>query len=146
MIRTNNMWWIRLAKRITKIRPDFIVSFYRLTFLWGLFISIPYFHAFSTNPAFSFMAKYASEQIWGGIMMAIALYLHSAYKSKRTVSIRNGLFLTFCLWTLITTMLLVASRSTGSVVTYPLITYNILREFLIYSQRVGEEKYENVAT
>lgn len=135
-----NKFFIRYSTRLVNTRPSPSRYYYRLTCLWGLFLLLP----FSTfdNPAFVIMREYAPKWFWGTLIFLIGYRLRSAFLSGRTQHIRDALFGTTVLWLYITTMIVVANTHGTGVVVYPLLTYYIAREYLIYSARYSILKQE----
>lgn len=126
--------------RLLQIRAQPAVLFYRLTYFWGLFLLLP-FNTFQ-NPIFTVMHAYAPEWFWGALVFGVGIRLRSAVNSKRTKRIRDALFGIMVLWLFITTMLCVASSYGTNWVVYPLLTYYMAREYLIYSVRYSVLKQE----
>jgi hypothetical protein len=137
---SSDNFFINYGVRLLKIRAQPAILFYRLTCLWGLLLLLP-FNTFN-NPGFAVMRNYATEPIWGSIIFLIGVRLRTAQLSGRTKEIRDALFGTMILWSFITVMIISANTQGTGLVTYPLITYYIIREYLIYSVRYSVLKQE----
>lgn len=76
-----------------------IAGFY--SFMWGLWVALPFWDTFAKSPIYEVLSWTGSEVIWGGIQMVIGVILMAAaFDSLR--GMKYATFAGFVTWTWIT--------------------------------------------
>lgn len=136
-------FWTKLNILILTRKPRMEMYIARLTVFWGLWVFNPAINTFASSHAFDFMKSVASEEIWGSLLIFIGVRLWYALKHDDPKLRRDTMFGALIVWLLITVMAVSANWTSTGTIVYPMLTYYILRLYLLFSQEYVFWRHSN---
>lgn len=118
----------KIAESLLKpINPTIIIILGVYTFVWGLWIFLPFWTVFTQAPLYSAMASIAGEYAWGGLaMIAGAGIIRGALKPLYK-NIQLGSFIAFFHWFVISILYFIGDwASTGGITSLTFAVYSAL--------------------
>jgi hypothetical protein len=68
------------------------------TFIWGVWVAVPFWSVFDTAQIFSFMTILLPEWVWGAVAMVVGLVMIYGVVKPSFITLKNGALAGFYFW------------------------------------------------
>jgi hypothetical protein len=91
--------WRRLGRNIRKpINTSAVIILSAYTFVWGLWIALPFWEVFTSADLYSYLALYTSEPSLGIVAMIVAVIMAWGVLKNSFGALTRGAFVGFIFW------------------------------------------------